>query len=113
MPQAIKEFITFSKTAVKVKGLKKGTNINTVYPIESKTGLEYLVFLGRKYLHPQAKEYRFSRKDTLRRHFDNIHKPPAFFGTPNRPCDWPGCFFPFVLLPRYMSHLAKVHKISL
>ncbi|OJJ82561.1 uncharacterized protein ASPGLDRAFT_1496032 [Aspergillus glaucus CBS 516.65] len=108
VPQPMKRLIKFGKAGAKAK-----KNVNQDYPMESKTGLECPVCLGREDLHPQAKQYRFSRKDTLRRHFDNTHKLQTFFKSPGRPCDWPGYSFACVSLPGYMNHLAKSHKVLL
>lgn len=108
VPQPMKRLIKFGNTGAKAK-----KNVNQDYPMESETGLECPVCLGREDLHPQAKQYRFSRKDTLRRHFDNTHKLQTFFKSPGRPCDWPGCSFACISLPGYMYHLAKSHKVLL
>ena len=108
VPQPMKRLIKFDKAGAKAK-----KNVNQGYPMESQTGLECPVCLGCGDLHPQARQYRFSRKDTLRRHFDNTHKLQTFFKSPGRPCDWPGCSSTCVSLPGYMHHLAKCHKILL
>jgi hypothetical protein len=98
--------IQSSKTASDVANRK---NSKEARPLEV---LQCPVCLGRADLHPAAREFRYSRKDALQRHF-KTHQLPMFFGGHGRVCDIPGCTAFSASLPRYKFHLAKNHRISL
>ncbi|KAJ5882834.1 uncharacterized protein N7473_011096 [Penicillium subrubescens] len=81
------------------------------FPMKSVTGLECPVCLGVTDIHPTAKQFRYSRKNGLQKHF-RTHKLPQMF--PNgRQCDIPGCSEVLFRLPEYMLHQAECHKIIL
>ena len=79
---------------------------------QSETGLECPFCLGCPTFDPAARQYSYSRKYLLTRHF-KTHQLPSFFAKPGRPCDIPGCPTISVSLPWYLLHLNKSHKISL
>ncbi|KAI9035156.1 uncharacterized protein KD926_004451 [Aspergillus affinis] len=80
-------------------------------PLESKSGLECPVCLGRPSMHSRARRYTYARKDTLQRHF-NTHNLKQKFPK-GCTCDYPGCEEVFYTLSKYKFHLDMVHKISL
>ncbi|KAJ5676455.1 uncharacterized protein N7477_002088 [Penicillium maclennaniae] len=81
------------------------------FPMKSATGLECPVCLGVTDIHPAAKQFEYSRKDALQKHF-RTHKLPQIF-LKGRQCDIPGCSKVLLRLPEYMLHQAKCHKIIL
>jgi hypothetical protein len=113
IPQGLHRKIDFSKMERKIADVKeedaKQAN-STVW--ESKSGLECPICLGRSRADPAAREYSFSRKDSLVRHFKK-HQLQTSFGELSRPCDIPGCVDSSPSLPLYLSHLHKKHRISL
>jgi hypothetical protein len=48
------------------------------FPIKSVTGLEYLVCLGVTDIYPTAKQFRYSRKNGLQKHFRTYKLPQIF-----------------------------------
>ncbi|TQB71041.1 hypothetical protein MPDQ_007804 [Monascus purpureus] len=85
--------------------------ISDSLPLESKSGLECPVCLGRPGLHSRARRYIYARKDTLQRHFETHNLKQKF--PKGRTCDYPGCEEVFYALSKYKLHLDMVHKISL
>lgn len=81
------------------------------FPMKSSTGLECPVCLGSMDIHPTAKQFRYARKDTLRKHF-KTHKLPQIFPK-GRQCDIPGCAEVLFALPPYKLHQAECHNIFL
>ncbi|BDD57460.1 hypothetical protein MAP00_002819 [Monascus purpureus] len=79
--------------------------------LESKSGLECPVCLGRPGMHSRARRYIYARKDTLQRHFETHNLKQKF--PKGRTCDYPGCEEVSYTLSRYKLHLDMVHKISL
>lgn len=91
MPRALKKKIRFGNATRKLANLKKEeSEENKGGYLESGSGLECPICLGRSDLEPAVREYRYSRKDSLLRHF-NSHMLPWSFGSSGRPCDIPGC----------------------
>jgi hypothetical protein len=80
-------------------------------PLQSETGLECPVCLGRSGLHRTARRYKYARKDTLQKHFET-HKLPKSFPK-GRVCDYPSCEMILYSLPSYKLHQATEHKIIL
>ncbi|KAJ5928363.1 FluG domain protein [Penicillium verhagenii] len=105
MPKALKNRVVFKD------GLK-GELKEVVVPTESSSGLECPVCLGSTGLDPNARRYKYSRKDVLQAHF-KTHRLPFIFEKRGRKCDWPGCPEVFFTLARYKLHLANIHKIPL
>jgi hypothetical protein len=80
-------------------------------PMESNSGLECPVCLGRSHLHSGARRYKYARKDTLQRHFAT-HKLKETFPE-GRICDTPGCDLVLKSLSQYKHHQARMHKTFL
>jgi hypothetical protein len=113
VPKCLKKRVIFSKLERLMltdsdedsKNLKSGS-------WESETGLQCPFCLGHTKLDPAAREYSYSRKDALVRHF-KTHRLPSFFPKPGRECDIPGCDTICISLPGYLLHVNKCHKVSI
>ncbi|KAJ5449485.1 uncharacterized protein N7458_005934 [Penicillium daleae] len=81
------------------------------FPWKSATGLECPACLGVPHTHPVAKQFEYSRKDALQRHF-RTHRLPKTFPK-GRQCDIPSCSEVLFTLPQYMLHQAECHNILL
>lgn len=105
MPKALKKRIVFNHAS-------KGASKQAVSFMESSSGLECPVCLGSTHLDPNARRYKYARKDVLQVHF-RTHCLPFIFDHDGRKCDWPGCPETLFTLARYKRHLANIHKILL
>ncbi|KAH3307662.1 hypothetical protein KXV87_007711 [Aspergillus fumigatus] len=108
VPKALQKRITFREPPPKTASCPE---ISDTLPLESKSGLECPVCLGRPGLHSRARRYTYARKDTLQRHFETHNLKQKF--PKGRLCDYPGCEELFYTLSKYKLHLHMVHKISL
>lgn len=104
VPKALRKRVTFESTP-HIKSEPQ------CFPWKSTTGLECPVCLGVTNTHPAAKQFKYSRKDTLQRHF-RTHRLPQRFPK-GRHCDIPSCPDVLFTRPQYMLHQADCHKIFL
>ncbi|KAF7166244.1 hypothetical protein CNMCM5623_000001 [Aspergillus felis] len=108
VPKTLQKRITFREPPPETASCPE---ISDTLPLESKSGLECPVCLGRPGLHSRARRYTYARKDTLQRHFETHNLKQKF--PKGRPCDYPGCEELFYTLTKYKLHLHTVHKITL
>ncbi|KAJ5159861.1 uncharacterized protein N7482_006865 [Penicillium canariense] len=104
VPKALRKRVTFESMAL-VKSEPQS------FPWKSATSLECPVCLGATDAHPAAKQFEYSRKDALQRHF-RAHRLPQRFPNGHQ-CDIPSCSEVLFMRPEYMLHQADCHNIFL
>ncbi|KAL4770669.1 hypothetical protein BDW60DRAFT_223770 [Aspergillus nidulans var. acristatus] len=108
VPKTLQKRINFREPSPEVPSCPE---ILDNLPLESKSGLQCPVCLGRPGMHSRARRYTYARKDTLQRYFETHNLKQKF--PKGRTCDYPGCQEVFYTLSKYKLHLDMVHKIAL